>query len=64
MKWTGSCKGTENPDSSRKRVWLDLLEKIGVVRLSTKKSLGLDDFPGGASGKEPACQCRRQEMQV
>ena len=21
-------------------------------------------FPGGASGKEPACQCRRQEMQV
>ena len=21
-------------------------------------------FPGGASGKEPACQCRRHEMQV
>ena len=21
-------------------------------------------FPGGASGKEPACQCRRQETQV
>ena len=21
-------------------------------------------FPDGASGKEPACQCRRQEMQV
>ena len=21
-------------------------------------------FQGGASGKEPACQCRRQEMQV
>ena len=21
-------------------------------------------FPGGASGKEPTCQCRRQEMQV
>ena len=21
-------------------------------------------FPGGASDKEPACQCRRQEMQV
>ena len=45
-------------------VWLDLLQKIGVGRLSTKKRLGLDDFPGGASGKEPACQRRRQEMQV
>ena len=22
------------------------------------------DFPGGASGKEPACQCRRYEMWV
>ena len=22
------------------------------------------DFPGGVSGKEPACQCRRQETQV
>ena len=21
-------------------------------------------FPGGTSGKEPACQCRRLEMQV
>ena len=21
-------------------------------------------FPGGSSGKEPACQCRRNEMQV
>ena len=21
-------------------------------------------FPDGASGKEPACQCRRQEMQI
>ena len=21
-------------------------------------------FPGGTSGKEPICQCRRQEMQV
>ena len=21
-------------------------------------------FPGGTSGKEPACQCRRQEMRV
>jgi len=21
-------------------------------------------FPGGASDKEPACQCRKQEMQV
>ena len=21
-------------------------------------------FPGGASGKEPTCQCRRLEMQV
>ena len=21
-------------------------------------------FPGGASGKEPTCQCRRHEMQV
>ena len=21
-------------------------------------------FPGGASGKEPACQCRRHEIQV
>ena len=22
------------------------------------------DFPGGTGGKEPACQCRRQEMQI
>ena len=24
----------------------------------------LGGFPGGASGKEPACQCRRHETQV
>ena len=24
----------------------------------------LEDFPGGASDKEPACQCRRHETQV
>ena len=23
-----------------------------------------EGFPGGASGKEPACQCRRQDMWV
>ena len=26
--------------------------------------LSYEGFPGGASGKEPACQCRRQEMWV
>ena len=25
---------------------------------------GLRGFPSAASGKEPACQCRRQEMRV
>ena len=25
---------------------------------------GYQDLPGGSSGKEPACQCRRRETQV
>ena len=24
----------------------------------------MEGFPGGASGKEPACQCRRHETQI
>ena len=38
--------------------------EVGAVRhkvLSLRKTLG---FPGGTSGKEPACQFRRHETQV
>ena len=33
-------------------------EQYRSVKLVSK------DFPCGASGKEPACQCRRHEMQI
>ena len=29
-----------------------------------KIEIGIRDFPNATSGKEPACQCRRHEMQV
>ena len=41
--------------------WMQLLFLKKIIYLVAS---GLRGFPGGASGKEPACQCRRQEMRV
>ena len=40
-----------------------LLPKTGFLKFSDFYGL-LMGFPGGASGKEPACQCRRHETRV
>ena len=37
--------------------WLDSVTHSMDVKLSTLREMV--GFPGGASGKEPACQCRR-----
>ena len=33
-------------------------------KLDLSAGTGIKDFPGSASGKEPTCQCKRQEMWV
>ena len=33
-------------------------------KLDLSAEMGIKDFSDGASGKEPTCQCKRQEMRV
>ena len=46
---------------TQEKLWDEWLKE--VVRIWAYIAPWLD-FPGGASGKEPSCRCRRQKMQV
>ena len=48
-------------------IWASIYEIYGrheIYLISYTHTYRYMGFPGGTSGKEPACQCRRQEMWV
>ena len=54
------------PGSSIHEIFQERVLEWGAITFSAMKYyLAIKEgFPGSASGKEPACQCRRQEMWV
>ena len=41
-----------------------MMERASLICLKISVKYSSKSFPGGASGREPKCQCRRHEIQV
>ena len=55
----GLCLGAKCKERERKEEWKIMFSDLPFGLLASS----FEGFPGGASGKEPTCQCRRHKRQ-